>query len=185
MFDFHYNVIKKIYPDNKSKLLFTDTDSLCYQIQTKDIYADMREHKQYFDSSDYPKEHPNYKTDNKKVVGKFKEEQKGNPIEEMCLIRSKCYFYNVHKLYNNIDTHKGVLKEVKKLAAKKLSLTDYKNTLLIDNNDRTNMTKDLTFNLIKNENHLIKSVKITKSALSAYDNKLYYLNMIDSSPYGH
>lgn len=39
MYDFHYNYIKKKY-NKKAQLLFTDTDSLCYQIQTKDVYKD-------------------------------------------------------------------------------------------------------------------------------------------------
>ena len=40
MWEFHYNHIKKIY-GSKAKLLFTDTDSFCYEITTKDIYKDM------------------------------------------------------------------------------------------------------------------------------------------------
>ena len=36
MFDFHYNYIKRKYPD--STLLFTDIDSLEYQIQTDNVY---------------------------------------------------------------------------------------------------------------------------------------------------
>ena len=39
MYDFHYNYIKKKYND-KDKLLFTDTDSLTYEIETEDAYKD-------------------------------------------------------------------------------------------------------------------------------------------------
>ena len=39
MYDFHYNHIKA-NSSNKAKLLFTDTDSLTYEIKTEDVYAD-------------------------------------------------------------------------------------------------------------------------------------------------
>ena len=41
MLDFHYDIVKEKYPGSKSKLAFTDTDSLLYEIETDDIYADM------------------------------------------------------------------------------------------------------------------------------------------------
>ncbi len=37
MYDFHYDYVKKDY-GQKAKLLFTDTDSLCYEIETEDFY---------------------------------------------------------------------------------------------------------------------------------------------------
>lgn len=39
MYDFHYNYIKKMYPD--AKLLYTDTDSFMYEIETNCFYADI------------------------------------------------------------------------------------------------------------------------------------------------
>ena len=42
MYEFHFNHIKKKYGD-KAKLLFTDTDSLMYEIQTEDFYKDISE----------------------------------------------------------------------------------------------------------------------------------------------
>jgi hypothetical protein len=40
MYQFHYDYILPKYQD-KQQLLFTDTDSLCYHIQTEDLYKDM------------------------------------------------------------------------------------------------------------------------------------------------
>ena len=44
MYDFHYNIIKPLYGEN-AKLLFTDTDSLMYEITTEDVYKDLHERK--------------------------------------------------------------------------------------------------------------------------------------------
>ena len=40
MYDFHYGYVKSTYGE-RARLLFTDTDSLCYEIATADIYANL------------------------------------------------------------------------------------------------------------------------------------------------
>ena len=53
MYDFHYNYIKKRYGDS-DKLLFTDTDSLTYEIEAEDVYKNFWNDKDMFDNSGYP-----------------------------------------------------------------------------------------------------------------------------------
>ena len=87
MLDFHYNTIKRQY-GNKATLLFTDTDSLCYEVQTDDVYEDMKQSKTLYDFSEYPEEHPLYDVSNKKRAGKFKDEMSGTSLIE-CLVQSQ------------------------------------------------------------------------------------------------
>ncbi|CAB4003653.1 Gastrula zinc finger [Paramuricea clavata] len=85
----------KEYGD-RSKLLFTDTDSLMYEIKTDDVYEDFRrigKEKDCWDNSDYPKDSPYYSAHNKKVIGKFKDEAEGVPVIEFVGLRSKMYSY--------------------------------------------------------------------------------------------
>ena len=92
MYDFHHNYIKNKYGP-KAKLLFTDTDTLCHEIETKDVYKELWEDKQLFDNSDYPQDSPYFSVENKKVIGKFKDEAAGIPIREFIGLRSKMYSY--------------------------------------------------------------------------------------------
>ena len=92
MYDFHYNHIKKKYGD-KAKLLFTDTDSLTYEIEAEDVYQDFWNDKEKFDNSDYPESSPYFDKTNKKVIGLFKDEASFVPIREFIGLRSKMYSY--------------------------------------------------------------------------------------------
>ena len=70
---FNCNYIKSKYGD-KAKLLFTDTDSLAYEIITKDFYKDINpDIEKRFDTSDYATNHPSEikKGLNSKVLGMF------------------------------------------------------------------------------------------------------------------
>ena len=46
MYAFQYDFMKKIF--NDFKLLFTDTDSLCYEICDEKPYGKFYEHREYF-----------------------------------------------------------------------------------------------------------------------------------------
>ena len=89
IYDFHYNYIKNKYND-RAKLLFTDTDSLTYEIEAEDIHKDFWTDKDMFDNSDYPGNSPYYCNTNKKIIGKFKDEAFGIPITEFISLKSKC-----------------------------------------------------------------------------------------------
>ena len=52
IYSFYYDYIKNNY-GNKSRLSFTDTDSLKYEIKTKDVYEDFSKNKEMFDFSNY------------------------------------------------------------------------------------------------------------------------------------
>lgn len=86
MYDFHYNYIKKKY-NNKAKLLFTDTDSLTYEITADNVYKDFWVDKQLFDNSEYPEDSLFYEKTNKKVIGNFKDEACGIPLKEFVGLR--------------------------------------------------------------------------------------------------
>ena len=67
MYDFHYNYIKKKY-NNRARLLFTNTDSLTYEIEAEDIYKDFWNDKDMFDNRDYPESSLYYCNVNKKSL---------------------------------------------------------------------------------------------------------------------
>ena len=73
IYKFHYDYIKIKY-DNKSNLLFTDTDSLMYEIKTEDVYVDFSSNKEKFDLSNCLTKSKYYGNSNKIVMGKVKDE---------------------------------------------------------------------------------------------------------------
>ena len=67
IYELHYDYIKNKY-DNKSKLLFTDTDSLMYEIKTENVYEDFSSNKEIFDFSNYLTKSKYYDDSNKLVI---------------------------------------------------------------------------------------------------------------------
>ena len=125
MYDFYYNHICIKYPRaNQLRLLFTDTDSLAYAVQTGDIHRDMvDDDARRYDFSEYPLDHPLYDTSNRKALGFFKDELNSVPMREFVGLRPKCYaFLCTVKVDKNVLQHikpvkvktaKGVKRKVK------------------------------------------------------------------------
>jgi hypothetical protein len=153
MFRLHYDVMCKRYGDS-ARLLLTDTDSLCYHIQTEDVYADMGAISEHFDTSDYPAAHPLHSDANQNVVGKFNDETDGVPITEFAGLRSKMYCFTVGS--STKHTAKGIMKGV---AQRQLGMGEYKAAL-----GGTACTVEQT--MIQSRNHRICTVSATKSALN-------------------
>ena len=83
MYDFHFNFIKKNF---SAKSLFTDTDSLTYEIKSENV-----QWKDLFDFSNYSKDSTFYDDTNKKVIGKMKVEYGGVIIDKFVGLKSKMY----------------------------------------------------------------------------------------------
>jgi len=90
MYEFWYNQIKAQY-GKRARLMYTDTDSLLFEVETENIYADMAMNGNSYDFSECPTYHPCHSTENKKVVGKFKDECNGRVIAKFVALRPKIY----------------------------------------------------------------------------------------------
>ena len=74
MYDFHCNFIIKNFD---AELLFTDTDSLTYEIKSENVYEEFLKWKDLFGFSNYSKDSNFFIRTNKNVIGKMKDEYSG------------------------------------------------------------------------------------------------------------
>ena len=178
MFDFHYKYIKPKY-GKQAKLLFTDTDSFLYEIQTEDFYKDISgDVKDRFDTSEYPEGHPSGLPTgvNKKVLGMFKDEAKGKNIKEFVGLRAKLYSYKMEEGKENKKC-KGIKKAV---VEKSITHEDYKTCL------KTGKEQLRRQNIIRSYEHTLYTEEVNKIALSAADDKRYLLkDSFDTLAWGH
>ena len=178
MYDFHYRYIKPKYR-SKAKLLFTDTDSLLYEIETEDFYKDISgDVKDRFDTSDYPEGHPSGIPTgvNKKVLGMFKDEEAGKIVKEFVGLRAKLYSYKMDE-----GKEKKRCKGIKKAVVEKsITHEDYKTCLI------TGIEQLRRQNIIRSYEHVLYTEEVNKIALSAADDKRYLLkNSFDTLAWGH
>ena len=86
MYDCHYNFIKNHFD---AEFLFTGTDGLTYEITSEDVYEELFKHKHLFDFSNHPKDSKFFDENNKKNIGKMKDESEEKIIDEFVGLKSK------------------------------------------------------------------------------------------------
>lgn len=165
MYEFHYDIMKQKY-GSKATLCFTDTDSLLYHVETEDIYKDMAQTPDLYDTSDYPTDHYLQCNRNKKKLGKMKDELAGVPIAEFVGLRSKMY-----SLKTGSGIEKKTAKGIKKSTIRqRLRHHMYRSCLWSGRSTRE------TVRMIRSKNHQLYSIKQDKVALSSFDDKRFVLN---------
>ena len=120
MCKFHYDYIKNKYGSN-SRLLFTDTDSLMYEMKTEDVC----EGKEMFDFSNYSHKSKHYNDSNKLLVGKMKDQKRRFTIKEFVRLKPKICSFLVD---NNNEPDK--VNDVNKISVARISHSKYKIYLL-------------------------------------------------------
>ena len=158
MYDFHYNFIKKNFDD---ELLFTDTDSLTYEIKSKNVYEEFYKWKDLFDLSNYSKGSKFFNKTNKRVIGKMKDEFGCSIIIEFVGLKSKMYSINK----NDGKEHN---------TAKRVNIaTEFDNFKAVLFNKKIIRDK---MKRIQSKKHKLGTYKIDKIYLSCFEDKKYVLD---------
>lgn len=121
-----------------------------------------------FDTADYPSYHTLHSTVNKKVIGKFKDETAGHPIHEFVGQCPKMYSSVLKK--NGKEVEKETAKGIKKsLPEREIPHVDKRGCLFSQVPQMHSMIQ------IRSKNHQLQMVKLTKTSLSPYDDKRFFL----------
>ena len=157
MYKFHYEYIKNKFD---AKLLFTDTDSLVYEIKTEDVYEDFYGDQNLFDFSDYSLNSKFFDQTNKKVIGKMKDELRGKIISAFVELKSKIYSL-ISVDDKDVTKAKGVNEKIRH--------KEFVNVLFNEN-----VTRHLK--RIQSKPHRIGTYNVCKISLPCFDDKRYVLN---------
>ena len=135
--------------------------------------------KDWFDFSEYPRDHPLFDETNRKCVGKFKDELNGLCMTRFIGLRPKLYSFEYLDLSGAVfgkNTAKGVQKAMKN----RLTFDEYESCLINMN------TKIVQMNSIRSDHHALFTYNINKIGLSAFDDKRYILDDgITTLAHGH
>ncbi|KAE9523763.1 hypothetical protein AGLY_015823 [Aphis glycines] len=162
MYDYHYNVMQKHY-DDKIELMYTDTNSLVYYIQTDDFYNDLLNNLNLLnrmDTANLPRDHPCYIDERKKIPGLFSDETDGQDKEK---IKAKGIRGHVVRNHVTIQDHKRYLfgDTSLEVTTSKVSIRSFKHKL------KTIKSNKLTYNSF-HDNRVILEDKVHTLAHGHY-----------------
>ena len=158
IYDFHYNFNKNNFD---VELLFTDTDSLTYEIKLEDVFEEFFKNKHLFDFSNSSKESKSYDNQNEMVVGKMKDEYKGIPVKKFVGLKSKMY---------SMLSDDGKESNTAKGRNTVTEFNEFKDTLFYKKVMRHKMKR------IPGKKHKIGTYEINKTSLLCFADKRFILD---------
>lgn len=174
MYELHYDKFKSYYGDN-IELVYTDTDSLIYDIKTNSLLQDLEYFADIMDFSNYPEDHPLHSKRNCRKIGFLKDEMGGKQIFEFVGLKAKLY-----ALRTSDGEKKRAKGTQKAVVEKKIKFDHYLSCL----NDETIHVENQS--RIGSDNHQIHMYSTEKNVMSPLDDKRFLLNdKISSYAFGH
>ena len=144
-----------------AELLFTDTDSLTYEIKSENVYEEFLKWKNLFDFSNYPRDSKIFDERNRKVIGKMKDEFGRVTVAEFVGLKSK--MYSMKKIDNKeSNTAKGVNIPTE--------FNEFKDVLFRKKVIRHKMKR------IQSKKHKLGTYEIVKIYLACFYDKRYVLD---------
>ena len=198
MYDFHYKKWLPKFPS--TKVIMSDTDSMLYYVE-EDVYPKLHEMEQYFDFSNYDPDNALYSDKNTCQHGLMKDETCGELILQTTGLRPKLYNFSYIKRAHFDYGSDNELEEVEKATR-----TSFMKRVLVHKNTMRgvpsqtseqfspHMFKQCLFSLgekysqlyrIGQKKHNLFTFRETKLCLSAFDNKRYLLDEVNTLAHGH
>jgi hypothetical protein len=198
MYNHHTEGMQRFYGGN-CRLLYTDTDSFIYHIKTDDVYKDMASRSDVYDMSEYPPDHPYFGVfhdpQNKKVLGKFKDECAGSVIAQVVCPRPKMYTIRSIRIkkikdgpyvrdtmgeWEMEDSFTKKVKGITKTAVgNQIHFDDFSKVVNKNVETRVKMTG------FRSVEHRIFTEVTTKRALNGLDTKRFAIDHVRTLAFGH
>ena len=175
LYDFHYTIIKKHWP--QARLLFTDTDSLAYALEDtpQAIYQHLRDC-QIMDFSNLHPSHKFYDSSRAMVPGYWKDDNAGADIVEFVGLRAKMYSFMYAQDRGSKSTAKGVQRS---FLERNIKHEHYRHVLF-----NTTRMKSY-FVRLQNEGHVVYTKEGEKMGLNPLNDKRFVTQHNESFAFGH